>query len=59
MTLNPGDRIRLTTAGGGGWGNPKQRDPDQIGTDIREGWVSPEKASSAYGFSANADNGDD
>jgi N-methylhydantoinase B/oxoprolinase/acetone carboxylase alpha subunit len=40
VTLNPGDRIQLTTAGGGGWGDPAARDPARIAEDIAEGWVT-------------------
>jgi N-methylhydantoinase B/oxoprolinase/acetone carboxylase alpha subunit len=50
MTLNPGDRIRLTTAGGGGWGDPAGRDVSSIAADIDEGWVSAEQAQSDYHY---------
>jgi len=55
MTLNSGDRIRLTTAGGGGWGKPGERDKEQIANDIVEGWVSEQQVRSDYDFSAGDD----
>ena len=46
LTINPGDRIWLTTGGGGGWGNPDDRDPAALMHDLAEGWVSPDRAAS-------------
>ena len=36
-----GDCIRLETAGGGGHGDPSQRDPAAIAEDRKEGYISP------------------
>lgn len=47
VTLENGDRIHLTTGGGGGWGDPHARDPGKVDEDVAEGWVSP-AARSAY-----------
>ena len=49
ITLEPGDRIRLTTPGGGGYGEPTKRDPEALAEDIREGYVSPGAAARFYG----------
>ena len=49
VTLEPGDRILLTTPGGGGYGEPKKRDPEALAEDIREGYVSPGAAARFYG----------
>ncbi len=38
--LNPGDRLRLVTAGGGGWGRWEERDPALIDDDKRAGRVT-------------------
>ena len=46
----PGDRIRLTTPGGGGYGEPKDRDPQRVWEDVLEGYVSPEAAVRDYGW---------
>ncbi|MEU8204666.1 hydantoinase B/oxoprolinase family protein [Streptosporangium sp. NPDC049046] len=45
-----GDRITLLTAGGGGHGDPRDRDPDLVRRDVAEGYVSPEAARETYGI---------
>ncbi len=40
LALQKGDRVRLETSGGGGWGDPAERDPAQIRTDERAGRVT-------------------
>jgi N-methylhydantoinase B len=45
-----GDRITLLTAGGGGHGDPRDRDPAAIREDIAEGYVSSEAARETYGI---------
>jgi N-methylhydantoinase B len=40
--LKRGDVLRMYTQGGGGYGDPRQRDPDLIRRDLREGKVTPE-----------------
>jgi N-methylhydantoinase B len=50
MTPVPADsRAIIRTAGGGGWGDPLERDPERVRTDVMEGFVSPEVARSDYG----------
>ena len=44
-----GDRLIFRTAGGGGWGNPLDRDPEQVQKDIRRGLVSTAVARDRYG----------
>ncbi len=39
----------LRSAGGGGYGDPLQRDPALVATDVREGFVSPQAARALYG----------
>jgi N-methylhydantoinase B len=39
----------VATAGGGGWGNPLQRDPGLVQQDVMEGFVSMESAARDYG----------
>ena len=46
--LNPGDRITLIEAGGGGYGDPVRRDPDALARDLANGWVSAESAKRDY-----------
>jgi N-methylhydantoinase B len=40
VKLHQGQRLRLETPGGGGWGDPKSRAPDRIARDIKQGLVS-------------------
>ena len=40
--LRPGDRLTMYTQGGGGFGDPGERDPELIKQDLREQKVTPE-----------------
>jgi N-methylhydantoinase B len=51
-TIRPGDRLIVRYAGGGGYGNPRDRDPRLIERDVRDGYVSPESARRDYGWVA-------
>ena len=50
VQFEPGDRIRLCTPGGGGYGDPRERDPALSEEDLREGYISPESARQNYGY---------
>ena len=41
--------VIVRTAGGGGWGNPLERDPEKVRIDVLEGFVSIEAARNEYG----------
>jgi N-methylhydantoinase B len=56
--LQPGDVVRLETPGGGGLGNPLERDPMRVLSDVRNGYVSREKAREIYGVVIEPANGD-
>ena len=49
-----GEVIRLTTATGGGFGDPKKRARDSIKRDIKNGFVTPEQGARDYGFGTGA-----
>ena len=50
LTLcHPGDVIKFHSAGGGGYGNPFERDPQAVEKDVLDGYVSLEKAREYYG----------
>ena len=43
-TLQAGDRVVIETAGGGGYGDPARRDPEQVGLDLADGKISTKGA---------------
>lgn len=45
----PGDVIRLEGCGGGGYGDPLERDPRQVLTDVKRGYLSEADAAMLYG----------
>jgi N-methylhydantoinase B len=47
--LKPGDVVTIEAPGGGGYGNPYERDPEMVAADVREGYVSMESAKTDYG----------
>ena len=49
ISVEINDRVIIKTAGGGGHGDPKKRDPERIKSDVLEGYVSAEKAMEIYG----------
>ena len=51
--------IRIDTTGGGGWGDPLERDVDAVALDVLEGKVTREGAASSYGvvLTGDPDNG--
>ena len=59
VTLEPGERMISHSAGGGGYGQPLERDPLKVLHDVREGWVSPARARDTYGVSLVGDVADD
>ncbi len=44
-----GDLVRVYTAGGGGWGDPLERETDQVMGDVLDGFVSIQAAQNSYG----------
>ncbi len=47
--LDEGDVVVINTPGGGGYGDPRTRDPRLVLEDVRDGKVSPQSARSVYG----------
>jgi N-methylhydantoinase B len=46
-----GSVVSHQCGGGGGYGDPRERDPARIKDDVLDGYVTPEAARSDYGFS--------
>ena len=53
--IRKGDRIRIETGGGGGWGHPFDREPERVLADVLGGFVSPEMARAEYGVALTGD----
>ena len=47
--MKAGDTVTMITQGGGGYGDPKGRDPELVKKDVRNGLVSKEAALEEYG----------
>jgi N-methylhydantoinase B len=48
--LKPGDLLRIVSPGGGGYGDPRERDPALVKRDLVEGKISEQAAREFYGF---------
>jgi N-methylhydantoinase B len=49
LTVNKDDVIRIHTASGGGYGNPKKRDKQKVLEDLKNEYVSQSEAKNVYG----------
>jgi N-methylhydantoinase B len=50
--MPPGARLRVELPGGGGFGDPRERDPAALAADVAAGYVSAEAAKRIYGPAA-------
>jgi N-methylhydantoinase B len=57
VTLQQGDVIEITCPGGGGCGNPLERDRALVERDVRYGFVSPEAAGTLYSHAPHTEGG--
>jgi N-methylhydantoinase B len=48
--VHPHQKLILIVPGGGGYGDPRQRDRQAVAADLAAGYVSPEHAARVYGF---------
>jgi N-methylhydantoinase B len=55
VPLAPGARLTVTTAGGGGYGDPLTRDPALVLSDVREGKITVAHAADVYGVAVAGD----
>jgi N-methylhydantoinase B len=53
IELKSGDRVRVRTPGGGGYGDPFQRHPSSVLEDVRLGYYSVEQACNLFGVIIN------
>jgi N-methylhydantoinase B len=55
QTVPKGDRVIICMPGGGGLGNPRQRQANVVADDVRMGFISTEAAKRDYGVAVNDD----
>jgi N-methylhydantoinase B len=49
IALDEGDTVTITAGGGGGYGNPLERNAEEVRRDVINGYVTPESAKRDYG----------
>jgi N-methylhydantoinase B len=55
IELRAGERVGSRSPGGGGYGDPFEREPERVLHDVREGYLSVERASEVYGVAIEGD----
>jgi N-methylhydantoinase B len=55
VDLEPGERIGSRSPGGGGYGDPFEREPELVLDDVCEGYLSVARAAEAYGVAILGD----
>lgn len=55
LHLEPGDVVSIQATGGGGYGDPLHRDPEQVAADVRSGLLSEHRAARDYGVILHED----
>jgi len=55
VVVQPGERLVSISTGGGGYGNPREREPQRVADDVREGWISTTRAAEVYGVVVSAE----
>ena len=53
--LKPGDRVRIVTGGGGGYGNAFERPAEEVLEDLRNDYITPDTARDEYGVALTPD----
>jgi len=53
IALSAGDRVEVRTPGGGGYGDPLERERDLVERDLVRGYVTPAQAREKYGYDAS------
>jgi N-methylhydantoinase B len=55
IELQPGDRIYVSTPGGGGFGDPLKRDPKRVAKDVARGYYTIAQAEGLFGVTLAGD----
>ncbi len=54
IELEPGDVVRVSTPGGGGYGDPFRREPQKVAQDVSRGYYTRAQAEALYGVALSA-----
>lgn len=54
ILIKPGDSIRVSTPGGGGYGHPFKRDPLLVAHDVRVGYYTVQQAQEGFGVALSS-----
>ena len=57
IRLHAGDEVLLESAGGGGYGDPHEREPELVRRDVELGLVTEQAARERYGVAVTRRNG--
>lgn len=55
VVVHKDDRVAIRPAGSGGYGDPLEREPERVLSDVRDGYVSAEAAREFYGVVIDCD----
>jgi N-methylhydantoinase B len=55
IQMQPGDRIYVSTPGGGGYGDPFKREPQRVAQDVVRGYYTSAQAETLFGVRLGAD----
>jgi N-methylhydantoinase B len=55
LDVNEGDVIRIHTGSGGGYGDPRRRTRESVLEDVKDGFITLERAREAYGVEVDGD----
>ncbi|WP_436903744.1 hydantoinase B/oxoprolinase family protein, partial [Halovenus halobia] len=59
VAVEPGDKLLFSTAGGGGLGDPLERDPEVVATEVARGLITEDAAHEEYGVVLDGDGVDE
>lgn len=57
LRVRAGERLIVRTAGGGGWGDPLDREPRRVQADLLRGLIGAERVRERYGVVLHGDDG--
>jgi N-methylhydantoinase B len=55
IRIGPGDQVTVSTPGGGGYGDPFEREVELVARDVRRGYYTREQARERFGVALGAD----